>query len=271
MSQALAYKGIKLRKTPPERPTTRRNLETIKTAIREFTLTQETTRAIWKGLRKKSIRARVQQFLYKSIHGTYKIGPYWSNIPGYEPRGECSLCHTIESMDHILITCSSTPVNTIWTLAQELWPHAPELWPNINIGTILGCGSLTNPEEEEHSQHEDEDDDASIRRKNTKKGMERLRQILISEAAHLIWVMRCERVINEQSHTPNEVESRWLKAINARLTEDKIQATKIKRAKTSVKLVRYTWETTLRKRTPIPRDWVYIREVLVGRGVQRPT
>jgi ribonuclease HI len=271
MTQALAYKGIKARKTPTERPTTRRNLELIKLAIRDFALTQETTRAIWKGLRKKSIRARVQQFLYKTIHGTYKIGTFWSNIPGYEPRGQRPLCRTTETMDHILTTCSTAPVNTIWTLAQEMWPHAPELWPDISISTIMGCGSLTNPEEEEHSQHEDEDESESIRRKLTKKGMERLRQILISEAAHLIWVLRCEQVINEQSHTPSEIESRWYKAINARLTEDKIQATKIKRAKTSVKLVIYTWETALWKRTPIPRDWVHTREVLVGRRVPRPT
>lgn len=61
--------------------------------------------------------------------------------------------------------------------------------------------------EEEHCQHKDEDDNESIQRKNTKKGMGRLHQILISEAAHLIWVMRCKCVINKQSHTPNEVES----------------------------------------------------------------
>lgn len=64
-------------------------------------------------------------------------------------------------------------------------------------------------------------------KKNTKKGMERLHQILILESTHLIWVLRCERVINEKANSPSEVESCWHKAINARLTEDKIITTNI--------------------------------------------
>ncbi|KAH9025218.1 hypothetical protein EDB85DRAFT_1984442 [Lactarius pseudohatsudake] len=64
-----------------------------------------------------------------------------------------------------------------------------------------------------------------------RKGATRLLQILISEAAHLIWVLRCERVIQGKQQNANETEARWFKAINRRLTEDKIAATKIKREK----------------------------------------
>ena len=63
----------------------------------------------------------------------------------------------------------------------------------------------------------------------TQKGATRLLQILISEAAHLIWVLRCERVIQEKRHEGREIVARWEKAINRRLTNDKITATIIKK------------------------------------------
>lgn len=62
-----------------------------------------------------------------------------------------------------------------------------------------------------------------------KRGVSRLLQIMISEAVHLIWVLRCERVIQEKTHTPEEVKARWFKAINRRLTDDKITATVIRK------------------------------------------
>jgi hypothetical protein len=113
---------------------------------------------------------------------------------------------------------------------------------------------------------------------NHKRGAKRLLQILISEAAHLIWVLRCERVIVDDSdenqaeeqiprrtHTNTEIKSRWLKAINTRLIEDKITATKVKRDKTSTLKVKETWELLLKKSAELPHNWVHNREVLVGR------
>ena len=266
MTQALAYQGIRTKNTCPSRPTTVRNLNMTKSAIREITLSHETSPSIWKGLRKKSIRPRVQQFLYKTMHGTYKIGDYWSHIPGYETRGQCSRCNTTENMEHILTSCTTEPVNIIWTLAKETWPHEPELWPEISIGTILGCGNLTNPEDDE--QDEGEEDQEDRQKKDNKKGMDRLRQILISESAHLIWVLRCDRVINDKTHTSEEIKSKWLRAINARLTDDKIIATKVRRGKISAELVTSTWQKALQKSSNIPRDWIEDREVLVGRRVR---
>ena len=62
------------------------------------------------------------------------------------------------------------------------------------------------------------------------RGATRLLQILISEAAHLIWVLRCERVIQVKIHNRDEIRLRWHKAINRRLTKDKINATIVTRA-----------------------------------------
>ncbi|KAI0246163.1 hypothetical protein BJV78DRAFT_1257323 [Lactifluus subvellereus] len=63
-------------------------------------------------------------------------------------------------------------------------------------------------------------------------------------------------------------EPGWYHTINARLTDDKILATKIKRDnpdKKSAQTVKSTWEHVLRKNTDLPDDWITSREVLVGR------
>ncbi|KAI9449839.1 hypothetical protein F5148DRAFT_947338, partial [Russula earlei] len=54
----------------------------------------------------------------------------------------------------------------------------------------------------------------------TPKGATWVLQILISKAAHLVWVTRYEQVIYEHSHTEQELHTQWLRAINTRLTND---------------------------------------------------
>ncbi|KAI9437106.1 hypothetical protein F5148DRAFT_989577, partial [Russula earlei] len=68
---------------------------------------------------------------------------------------------------------------------------------------------------------------------------------IILEAAHLVWVIRCERVIQEHSHTEQEVCTRWHHAINTRLTNDRITASFTKRDKRALNTVRDTWEQVL--------------------------
>ncbi|KAH9988298.1 hypothetical protein BJV77DRAFT_1022364 [Russula vinacea] len=105
-------------------------------------------------------------------------------------------------MDRILIACRAGPVRTIWNLAEESWPQKNPRWLEITLGTILGCGSiaLINPPnlDEEGNQE---------RRSNS--GAVRLLQILLTESAHLIWVLRCERVIQQKNHNANEITTRW--------------------------------------------------------------
>jgi hypothetical protein len=192
------------------------------------------------------------------------IGHFWSNIPGYEPRGQCSTCQTTETMDHILTSCAAEPVNVVWSLARETWPYPPEQWPEINLGIILGCGSLSTPEATNVEGNRDQ-----TQAQTNGTGRNRLLQILVSESVHLIWVLRCDRVINDRSHTAAEIQSCWIRAINIRLTDDKVIATKIKQDKISIDLVKQTWEKVLQKNTTLPHDWVNNREVLVGRRVRR--
>jgi hypothetical protein len=152
-------------------------------------------------------------------------------------------------MTHILIHCRATPVRAIWHLAREHWPHENPRWSNITLRMILGCGSIiriSHPEPNNAENHEHRSDTGAVR----------LLQILLTELAHLIWVLRCERVIQQKDHSTNEIKTRWVANINKQLTEDKIITTKVKRDKTSIRKVRSTWEALLKKTWELPYNWL---------------
>ena len=161
-------------------------------------------------------------------------------------------------MEHLLTKCNHPTMKTIWTLTSKLWPFETNPWPNPNLGMILGCGSINL-----QTRRRQRSTDRAVGK--ILQGPTRLLQILLSESAYLIWVMRCERVIQEKQHSIREVEERWLRAINERLTIDKITATRIKRSDGFTKRVVDTWEQLLEKNGELPIDWLKRSEVLVGR------
>ncbi len=163
-------------------------------------------------------------------------------------------------MQHVLLECQSRARTQIWEKARGLWPDDGYQWPNITIGTILGVGQLSLPENERR-----QNDEQASRTIKT-RGRTRLLQILISEASHLIWVIRCKRVIhkNNKQHANQEINARWLKIINDRLTVDRITATKIKRDKKHTNLVNAAWEKTLETRGILHQNWLQHREVFSG-------
>ena len=266
LNQATAYRGIMEIRTHLHRATTTENLQITREAIHNYNSLLETDETIWASIRRRTLRTRIKQFLYKSIHGTQKIGKYWRHIPNNEQREFCTICEEMESMEHILVNCQAMPRRQIWMMARDLWPHEQDLWPEINLGTILGCGALSPPAVNEWEPNERRNEQRNAPQQP--RGTIRLLQILISESAYLIWTLRCERVIGNPDHRHNEreIRTRWLRAINLRLTEDKIITTRIKRDKQTKQLVRGTWEPVLRKSLAIPNDWLYHREVLVGRN-----
>ncbi|KAI0246037.1 hypothetical protein BJV78DRAFT_1258250 [Lactifluus subvellereus] len=73
-----------------------------------------------------------------------------------------------------------------------------------------------------------------------------------------------DRSTDERPPTRVPHQRRWHHAINTRLTDDKILATKIKCDKKSIQTVKNTWEHVLRKNADLPDDWITSREVLVG-------
>jgi len=259
LTQAKAYRGILERKKIEPRNTTRNNIQLTREAINQTLGTRETEATIWRNLRKPIIKPIIQQFLYKTMHGTHMIGKYWRNISRHEHREECTTCNTTESMEHILTTCRERTTQLVWTMARNLWPHDNTPWPNITLGTILGCGCISLRSDQRHRENNEQNGSGFL------KGPTRLLQIIISESAYLIWVLRCERVIQSKEHSEDEIQGRWLRAINERLTTDKITAIRIIRKDGFTTLVVNTWEQALEKERELPPNWINCSEVLVGR------
>ncbi|KAF8545986.1 hypothetical protein OG21DRAFT_1383486, partial [Imleria badia] len=94
-------------------------------------------------------------------------------------------------------------------------------------------------------------------------GVARLKKILIFESAHLIWVLRCERVIGSLTHTIAAITSRWLHPITSRLDIDRRLA-KSNRKPHSKSKVLHTWATVLHDNDSLPPNWPTNLEVLVG-------
>ncbi|KAH7908699.1 hypothetical protein BJ138DRAFT_1204115 [Hygrophoropsis aurantiaca] len=193
----------------------------------------------------------IKQFLYKSIHGAFKIGDFWNGIPNYEHRSKCSACtEDTESMEHIMVECTKSHQNLLWTLAKELWPNSEQEWPTISIGTILGCGAQENT---------NKGPDAKT------AGRSRLLRILISETAHLIWTTRCSQAINGTEFTPKTIAKRWHNAIEKRLAIDRTHMKNKKLIKPKdIKKILHTWTGTLYNENSLPYDWAERHEVLVG-------
>jgi hypothetical protein len=164
----------------------------------------------------------------------------------------CSTCDEEESMCHILTKCRAPTREVPWNLAKSIWPHNENTWPQINLGTTLGCGTLTvESEPPERNQK---------RKRNA--GATRLLQILFVETTYLCWTLRCERVIQGKDHTQQEIERKWLRRINNRLSNDKITAIKIVRKKKYIRLIKDTWGLALKKRDKnLPQDWITRNEV----------
>jgi hypothetical protein len=101
------------------------------------------------------------------------------------------MCHTKETMEHILIKCGANPVGTIvWDLAQSYWPHAGEHWPTPSFGIILGYGSRAIPDTPEDGRKGENDRDG------TKEA-----PIVPPEPAYLIWDMMHDAVSDTAERT----------------------------------------------------------------------
>jgi len=192
VTQAIAYRGIMECQPHRHHTTTSENLQSTREAIHNYNNLLETDETLWSGMRRRTLRTRVHQFMYKAMHGTQKIGKYWRHIENAAQRELCTTCGVTESMEHILTQCQATPRATIWQEAESLWPHKPNLWLDITLGIILGCGTITPLIEENPEQNNEQN---QLAQQSKRQGIKRLLQILMSKAAHLIWVLRCERVV----------------------------------------------------------------------------
>ncbi|TFK63672.1 RnaseH-domain-containing protein [Pluteus cervinus] len=261
MTQSTLYKGIVNREIKAERQKTKTNLDLVRWAVVDRMNILPTDEAIWKSIRSKDISRNIRSFMWRAIHGSYKCGSYWSHIPGYEDRAICQQCNTTETMAHILTECQASGQDTIWKLAQHLLEAKNIDWWSPTIGGLLGSG-LTNLRNDEGKRL---------------TGHERLYRIVMTESMHLIWKLRCEWRISEDSnrqrqHTVTEIENRWMWTINSRLRTD-ITLTNRKvygNKSMSPKQVKATWRGVLEKEGDLAEGWASSTGVLVGIGVRRP-
>jgi len=212
MKQSLAYKAIRAKKLNIEfkkRERTKRNIRAAQLETeREFNK-KPTEESIWKAMRNKDFSRQARYFMWMAAHDAYMIGTNWLRENAsldIQFRSMCTHDGEIETMEHLLTKCSTPGQAEIWELAERLWKLRYPEWEKPDVGSIISCAL---------AEYKDEEGTA-------KPGKSRLYRILVSESAHMVWKLRCERIIqNEDQAMPKEqVHNRWLKAINDRLNLD---------------------------------------------------
>ncbi|KAH6904578.1 hypothetical protein BKA70DRAFT_1373392 [Coprinopsis sp. MPI-PUGE-AT-0042] len=266
MTQSLLYKGVRRLKPRYNRARTHRNIDLAQHAIEEINGDKPLPSNLWMSVMNKDVfTRRFSSYLWKTIHEGHKMGRYFEHIPNSEEMMSCSLCDTeVESMHHVLFECRGTGQEFVWKLFNETWDRTGIESPFISIGLVMGLGlvNILNAE------------GATI------KGLTRLFRILVSEATHLIWQMRCEWRIEFEGeaakiHAEAHVRNKWLMAINRRLRYDRILTDVRSYGRKAIKpqTVEETWTTILDETLTktLPPDWVINLGVLVGIGkAKRP-
>ncbi|KAJ6492706.1 hypothetical protein C8R47DRAFT_975753 [Mycena vitilis] len=244
-------KIIQSLKDKPLRKSTENHLDRIRCCIADEFNFEPTDAAIWSSLRSTHIHRLSRNFLWKSVHNIYHVGPFWERIPHLEIFARCSACHLPESMEHIMLECESPGQRQVWYLAQTLWQMRYTPWPKLNWGLLLGCG---------------------LARFKSIKGTpipakNRFFAILISNSMRLLWTLRNERLFESRPcPSEREIHNRWVAALNTALRRDQLLTNKFKFGHLALKkhIVLKTWSGTLLDEDSLPDDWSKLKGVLVG-------
>ncbi|EIW80720.1 hypothetical protein CONPUDRAFT_40291, partial [Coniophora puteana RWD-64-598 SS2] len=263
-SQRIFYRVIQENNRPARRTRTDVQVARTRHAVAEINGDPPLTEDIWRSTRDADMPVTTNGFKFKSLHDGYRLGTHWEAIPNMAYRARCPLCREgIESMEHILLDCHSSlaPIKTVWALAKALCDLKGITWPELSYGLILGCGLVI------------------FRNPKGKKltGASRLFKIVVSESAHLIWKLRCERIHNmhqnpPEAHPPLEVEHRWIRRLNQRLTLDTLLTNRRRFGPRAIKdkLVLQTWSGALLNEDGLSDNWIHDTGVLVGITCRRP-
>jgi hypothetical protein len=240
------------------RDATARSLNRIQAELRHHFKEAPTREEIWKSFRNKDLSDKQEYFLWMATHDAYQTGLKWQHYsdPELKSRTTCAHCQgEIEDLDHILTKCETPGQNEIWDLAEDLWRSKQLEWSKPGLGTILGSQCIT------------------VRSQDEKRlgGESRLRRLLTIESAHLIWKLRCERIMSNKNRefSQEEIRNRWLFAMNERLNQDK-DLTDPRWGKKAIpkRKVLDTWKGSILDEDKHPKDWTKCRGVLVGSRLQ---
>ncbi|KIJ46208.1 hypothetical protein M422DRAFT_165400, partial [Sphaerobolus stellatus SS14] len=261
VTQASLTKALVLRKQTGPRLSTDIMLERTRIAIDEWTNKEPSDKKIWLSVRKKDISRGARNFLWRCLHDSYRLGKKWLHLEGFEERASCHECDEFDSLDHILIDCKVPGQEVIWKLTKALWEKTGKQWPDLSLGIVLGCG-LAN-------YHTDTN--------LPDTGLNRLFLVLVSEAAYLIWKIRCEWKIKHEGRLDKrpsapEVASKWRFTISKRIQFEIIASDtgRFKHKAIPVKLVEQTWGKLLRTENLRGLRMRDITGFLVGIGMDEP-
>ncbi|KAK0488256.1 hypothetical protein EDD18DRAFT_1311295 [Armillaria luteobubalina] len=155
----------------------------------------------------------------------------------------CATCNQMETMEHILFECEAPGQNQVWKLTQELWARKESKLPKLDFATLLVTPFIK----------------LNGRGEMELQGDTRLAKIVITEAAHLIWCLRNERVIQREGNSTasdQEIRNKFLYTMNDRL---QIDLASLKRKKW-----KKTWSGVVKNEQDLPEDWTGTAGVLVG-------
>ncbi|KAJ3528945.1 hypothetical protein NMY22_g9198 [Coprinellus aureogranulatus] len=270
-TQAQLYRGIRRKKEAnlETRPKTEGHLDIARHEIAGRTGNTPTDKTIWASIWSTKIRnKRARQLLWKIMHQALPVGEFWEKITNYEIRARCPGCGTSENYEHIFTSCDYNGQKYVWRIVRQIMEKKGITWNHPTVGTLLGCG--ISKEKDENGKRRPHAD--------------RLYTLVISEACHFIWKLRCEWTIQRGGDTlqiasEREVTSRWLAVLNRVMRFDILSAHYIPKGNISVKTlglpttddVINTWWDVTSSNTDL--EWEVIKKsrtrrtgVLVGIG-----
>ncbi|KAH9843024.1 uncharacterized protein C8Q71DRAFT_877817 [Rhodofomes roseus] len=255
LTQAIAYRGIRDNLRIHDRSRTATQVQRTIVNVKVGGTRAATPAELWTSIRHKDFHKKIVDFLWKCMHEAHKIGSFWSHIQGFESRADCPTCGCRESMQHIQAGCTARGQSIIWTLTKNIWSRRSKDWRQPTLDDILAAGLGQYPR--------------NVKTK-PRESLSRLWRILVSEAAYLIWKLRCERVIEHGDdpgwqHSSAAVVRRWYASINRRLQLDLVATRRsFGGLATSRILVWSTWTATIGDELGLPEDWTVVPRVLVG-------
>ena len=90
-----------------ERHTTHVNLERVLATFVADLRFEPTAESVWRSIRSPDLARSRRDFLWKLLHGAYRVGGYWENVPSFGHRAVCAVCGVTETMEHILLECDA--------------------------------------------------------------------------------------------------------------------------------------------------------------------
>ncbi|TFK89514.1 ribonuclease H-like protein [Polyporus arcularius HHB13444] len=256
ITQKLAYRAIKAIKDKrlAPRPRAVANMDRITSGIHAAFGVQLHESTIWNSFQSKHVSRQASQYFWMAVHDGYMIGSHWMRpkmSDALQRRAYCGVCGECETMTHIILECRAIGQDTIWSRFKELWELTGMEWKPPTWGTSFGAACAVFKTADG----------------SRKCAIESLWCILSTEALHLIWKLRCERVIQNEGKefTEREITNRFYMTLDTRLNLDRRTAALAKGRK-SLKPheVERIWLPIIDKKESLPPKWVIDGGVLVG-------